>query len=448
MRRPLKGVVRSHPQTGEEVNPRTDSWLRTFLIIFTGQAFSLLGSAAVNFALVWWITAETGSATVLAYAGIAAILPQALLGPIAGPFVDRWDRRLTIMAADGFVAATSLVLVALFAAGKPQTGTIVAIIAARSLGAAFHTPASQAAVPMYVPAEQLMRVSGWNFFMGSGVAMAGPVLGALLIGSLSMPAVFAVDVMGAIVAIASLLLVRIPNPQHPDDELAAPNFVREFTEGWRELVQHRGLLDMTLVLTAVTLLYMPINALFPLMTRAHFHGGAGAASVAELAFGAGMLIGSLAIGTLSARFSGVRLVASGILVLGVALAVSGLLPSSAFWAFAVLCVAMGVSAPLFGAPLTAMFQTLIDPAKLGRVMSLYMTMSMLVAPAGLALAGPLAERTGVAPWFAISGALIAAAAVLLRSIPSVRGLDAAVAAAEGAAGPGSPATAEVELQAE
>jgi DHA3 family macrolide efflux protein-like MFS transporter len=430
------------------VNPRTDSWLRTFLIIFTGQAFSLLGSAAVNFALVWWITAETGSATVLAYAGIAAILPQALLGPVAGPFVDRWDRRLTIIAADAFVAVTSVVLIVLFAAGKPQTGTIIAIIAARSLGAAFHTPASQAAVPMYVPADQLMRVSGWNFFLGSGVAMAGPVLGAVLIGVLSMPWVFALDVAGAIIAIASLVLVRIPNPQRPESEVAAPNFVAEFVEGWRELVRHRGLLDMTLVLTAVTLLYMPINALFPLMTRAHFHGGAGAASIAELTFGAGMLIGSLAIGTLSERFSGVRLVASGILILGAALAVSGLLPSSAFWAFAILCVAMGVSAPMFGAPLTAMFQTLIDPAKLGRVMSLYMTMSMLVAPAGLALAGPLAEKTGVAPWFAISGALIAASGLLLRAIPSVRGLDAAVLAASEANGQQSPGGTEAELQTE
>ncbi len=416
------------PRLETTLNPRTDSWLRTFLIIFTGQAFSLLGSAAINFALVWWLTAETGSATVLAYASIAAILPQALLGPVAGPFVDRWDRRLTIIAADLFVAGTSIVLIALFAAGTPSTAAVIAIIAARALGAAFHTPASQAAVPMYVPAEHLMRVAGWNFFLGSGVAMAGPVLGALLIATLSMPVVFALDVAGALIAVGSLLLVRIPHPQRPDSS-STPDFVGEFVEGWRELVQHRGLLDMTLMLTAVTLLYMPINALFPLMTRAHFNGGAGAASIAELAFGAGMLIGSLAIGALSARFSGVRLVAAGILLIGTALAISGLLPSSAFWAFAVLCVAMGVSAPMFGAPLTAMFQTLIDPAKLGRVMSLYMTMTMLVAPIGLAFAGPLAEKTGVAPWFAISGALIAVLGVLLRAIPSVRALDALVAAA-------------------
>jgi DHA3 family macrolide efflux protein-like MFS transporter len=195
------------------LNPRGDSWLRTFLIIFTGQAFSLLGSAAVNFALVWWLTVETGSATLLAYATIAAILPQALLGPIAGPLVDRWDRRRTMIGADLFIAATSVVLMAMFAYGKPTVAVVIAVIAGRSVGAAFHTPASQAAVPMYVPGEQLMRVAGWSFFLGSGVAMAGPVLGAFLMGVAPMTAVIAVDVVGAFFAVAALALVRIPHPQ-------------------------------------------------------------------------------------------------------------------------------------------------------------------------------------------------------------------------------------------
>lgn len=408
------------------MNSRTDSWLRTFLIIFVGQAFSLLGSAAVNFALVWHLTARTGSATVLAYASIAAILPQALLGPIAGPLVDRWDRRRTIIVADLFIAATSVVLIGLFAAGEPSTGVIIAIIAARAVGAAFHTPASQAAVPMYVPAEQLMRVAGWNFFMGSGVAMAGPVMGAFLMSVAPMGAVIAIDVVGALLAVGSLLLVRIPNPEPVSDAEQPSGFVGEFVVGWKELVSHRGLFDLTLMLTVVTVLYMPLNALFPLMTLEHFGGGAGSAATIELAFGAGMAAGSLAIGALTARFPAVPLVRAGIVLIGALLAVSGLLPSSAFWAFAVLCVLMGVSVPLFSAPLTAMFQLLIEPSRLGRVMSLYMTITLLVSPVGLIVAGPLAQRTGVATWFAISGALIALSGLAILAIPAIRALDASM----------------------
>lgn len=412
------------------MNPKTQPWFRTFLIVFIGQAFSLLGSSAISFALVWWLTAETGSATILAYASIAALLPQALLGPIAGPFVDRWDRRLTIIGADLFVAATSLVLIGAFAAGKPSVAVIIAVIAARSVGAAFHTPASQAAVPMYVPSDQLMRVAGWNFFLGSGVAMAAPVLGAFLMGVAPMQAIIAVDIVGALIAVALMMLVRIPNPERAENDPAGSGLVAEFMTGWRELVRNRGLLDLTLVLIVVTLLYMPINALFPLMTKAHFGGGAIQASIVELAFGAGMLAGSLAIGSLSARYSGVRLIGSGLLLIGAMIALAGLLPTTAFWAFVMLSGGMGFSAPLFGAPITAMFQTLIDPAKLGRVMSLYMTLTMLVAPIGLLLAGPLAEKTGVATWFALTGVLIVGCGIVSLAVPAIRALDEAMSLSE------------------
>jgi MFS transporter, DHA3 family, macrolide efflux protein len=121
---------------------------------------------------------------------------------------------------------------------------------------------------------------------------------------------------------------------------------------------------------------------------------------------------------------------------------AGLLPPTAFWASAVLSVAMGFSVPLFGAPITAMFQTLIDPSKLGRVMSLYMTLSMLIAPVGLLLAGPLAERTGVATWFAITGAMLVACAFVALALPAIRALDAAMARATGATDETVPATTE------
>ena len=409
-----------------------DPWVRTFTIIFTGQAFSLLGSAAVNFALVWWLTIETGSAAILAYASIAAILPMGLLGPLAGPFVDRWDRRWTMISADLFIALTSVVLVVMFALGSPSVGVVIAIIAGRSMGAAFHTPASQAAVPMYVPADQLMRVAGWNFFLGSGAAMAGPVLGAFLMGVAPMTAVIAIDIGGAALAVGSLLLVRIPNPQSQTADKAEGSFVAvfvaEFVEGWRELVRIRGILWLTIIITIVTLLYMPLNALFPLMTLVHFERGVVAASMIELAFGAGMLVGSLAIGIMSKRFSATRLIAAGIFLVGLMLGVSGLLPRSGFGAFVALCVVMGVCIPLFAAPITALFQLLIDPAKLGRVLALYTTIAFLAAVPGLLIAGPLAEKTGVALWFAITGGLVLLAGLLPWLMPVVRQLDSAVPA--------------------
>ena len=396
------------------------SWLRTFAVIYTGQAFSLIGSAAASFALVWWLAIETGSATVLAYASIAATLPQAVVMPLAGALVDRWDRRRTMIWVDLFIAGTSVVLVGLFAAGSPAAGVLYALIALRSLGSAFHSNASQAAVPMYVPADELTRVAGWNFLLISGTAMAGPVLGAALMGAGSMSLVFAVDIAGAVIAAAALLLVRIPQPQRSSGDSTALGLRHELAVGWRELVSHRGLWVLAIILTVVTVFYMPVNALFPLMTSQHFGGGAYRAGAVELAFGAGMLVGSIIVGGLARRFTQVRLISVSLLALGLLLVAAGRLPSTAYLVFAILCVFMGLTAPVFSAPITAMFQARIDPSKLGRVLSFYTTMTMLVVPVGLLLAGPVAERTGVAPWFTISGAAIAVAACAVARCGSLK----------------------------
>jgi DHA3 family macrolide efflux protein-like MFS transporter len=76
----------------------------TSFAIWAGQAFSLVGSQLVQFALVWYLTIQTGSATVHAIATMAAMLPQILLSPVAGAYVDRWKRRKVMIGADGLVA--------------------------------------------------------------------------------------------------------------------------------------------------------------------------------------------------------------------------------------------------------------------------------------------------------------------------------------------------------
>jgi DHA3 family macrolide efflux protein-like MFS transporter len=88
--------------------------LKSFFIIWSGQAVSLLGSNLVQFALIWWLTQKTGSATILAMASLVGMLPQVILGPFAGVLVDRWNRRLVMLAADALVAIATLILAYLF----------------------------------------------------------------------------------------------------------------------------------------------------------------------------------------------------------------------------------------------------------------------------------------------------------------------------------------------
>ncbi len=195
----------------------------------------------------------------------------------------------------------------------------------------------------------------------------------------------------------------------------------EFVEGWQELRQRRGLFQLTVLLTVVTLLHMPINAPFPLMTFGHFRGTVFNARVVELAFGAGTLLARWAtVGAVASRWSPARLIATGIFLAGLTTGGSGLLPSPVFWAFAGLSMVMGFSVPLFGAPLNAIFQRLVDPARLGRVASLYMTVALLASIPGLLIAGPLAEEIGVDLRFAVTGLLVCLVGPAIRGLPSIR----------------------------
>ena len=96
------------------------NWAPHFFTIWTGQAFSLFGSSLVQFALVWWLTKQTGSATVLATATLVALLPQIVLGPLAGALVDRWNRRIIMIVADTSIALATLLLIYLFATDLVQ----------------------------------------------------------------------------------------------------------------------------------------------------------------------------------------------------------------------------------------------------------------------------------------------------------------------------------------
>ena len=174
-----------------------NNWKRTFTIIWTGQLFSTLSSAVVGYAVMFWLSLETGSAEILAYSIIAALLPQLLLGFFTGVYIDRWNRKRTIIIADLFIALCTLVIAALLYMGEHRISYFYLLLALRSAGTAFHVPAMQASVPLLAPEDKLMRIAGVNNIIQSVGTIAGPALAALLISFLDLTWVLMIDVGGA-----------------------------------------------------------------------------------------------------------------------------------------------------------------------------------------------------------------------------------------------------------
>ena len=122
----------------------SSKWQVSFFTVWIGQAFSMVGSALVRFALIWWLTEQTGSATTLAMASVVSMLPFVALGPFVGVLVDRWNRKWVMIISDSLIALLTVFLAYLYWIGQMQVWHVYAILFLRSLGGTFQDPAMRA----------------------------------------------------------------------------------------------------------------------------------------------------------------------------------------------------------------------------------------------------------------------------------------------------------------
>ncbi len=156
--------------------------------------FPILTSSLVNFAIILWLTFETKSAETLAFATIAAMLPQGILGMFSGVFIDRWSRKKIMILSDSFIAFCTLILAFLFYFEQAEVWQIYLLLALRSIGSAFHAPSMQSIYPVTRSRiSELLRIAGINQMINSACNIAGPALGALAITTLAMPVVLMLD---------------------------------------------------------------------------------------------------------------------------------------------------------------------------------------------------------------------------------------------------------------
>ncbi len=397
------------------------NWKRAFAILWTGQFISIITSSLVNFAIMLWLSIEYDSAVVLANSAIAGFMPQAILGLFSGVFVDQWNRKRTMMLADGFIALCTLVISSLFYFGEPQLGLIYLLLALRSAGSAFHMPAMQASIPLLAPEDQLLRVSGINQTIQSVSTIGGPALGALAITYLDIEHVLLFDVFGALVAVSSLLFIHIPDPEKTSEGTESVFF--QVKEGVKAVVSKSGMGLLFLFSILVTLFIMPIAILFPLMTLRHFEGGKFEVSVIEVIWGVGMLLGGSVLGISNTRMNKVALVNFTYLGLGLALAFSGLLPSSQFVLFVVLTGIGGMASSIYYASFNTIIQEKIEPEVLGRVFAMFGSISLFPSLIGLLGIGIFADHLGINQTFVLLGGAIALLGVISFFIPKMMAID-------------------------
>lgn len=383
---------------------KTMDWKKNFFTIYIGQAFSLLSSSAVQFSIIWWITVQTGSALALTMASAAGLLPQAVIGPFAGVWIDRYNRKTIMIIADSTVAISSLLLGISFFFGTPPIFLIYIILFLRALGETFHKPAMQAAIPQLVPENELTKAGGYGQMISSACTMAGPMLGALLMSITTLQYVMIVDIIGATLAV--LTLSRVKLKKHLIVLNGKFNVIADMKQGLKAIKANKALMKVSIPVLLSTIVFVPLGTFLPLMVKLYFNGSAFHNGIVQTLFSGGMLIAALVIGVSGGLKKQFFMISLGIFLMSICFLIGGMLPSSGFWLFCIIVFIMGTTGMISNIPYTAYIQKTIPQENLGKVISLITSIMSFAAPVGMFIAGPVSELVGVSNWMIIAGVLM------------------------------------------
>ena len=418
--------------TSETSQSIPENWAPRFFTIWGGQAFSLFGSQLVQFALVWWLTRETGSATVLATATLVALLPQVILGPFVGALVDRWNRRIIMIVADTSIALATLLLFYLFATEQVQIWHIYAIMAIRSLGGAFHEPAITSSTSLMVPNEHLARIAGANQTLQGLLRIFAPPLGALLIELISTQNVLLIDVGTAALAILPLFFIPIPQParhaRQANGEIEKTSYMHDLREGFSYVVKWKGLLGLIILAMLLNFLLIPAASLLPLVVTNVFNGGAKELGWVESVFGIGVIAGGVLLSIWGGFKRRIITSFSGILGIGIGVVLIGFIPASTFSIFLAAYFLVGFAQVFANGPLMAIMQSTVNPEMQGRVFSLLGAGATAMMPLSLLIAGPISDALGIRFWYIFGGTVCILMTIIALFIPSIMNIESNQAA--------------------
>lgn len=367
--------------------------IKTFFVVWVGQLISTTGSSMTRFALLIWAYDQTQEATAVALLGFAAFILYVILSPFAGVLVDRWDRRIVMLAADGIAGLSTALILLLFATDSLQFWHVLVYEAATGAMEAFQLPAFSAAVSTLVPTNNRGRVNGLRTMGYSASRILAPVLGSIILTAADLRAVMIIDLITFAAAYSTLLLVRIPAPTASEaGQHGRGSVIGELAGAFRYLRANKGLLYLILLFTGInfvaSLTYMGI---MPTMILARTGGDEGILATVQGMMGLAALIGAACVTVLITRGGLIRwIVVGGVLsfllgdfLMGVSQALTGWLIGAFATEFFVPFI--------FNAQRT-LLQNKVPSDLQGRVFALDGTLRDLIIPLGYLLAGPLADR--------------------------------------------------------
>ena len=390
---------------------------RNFRLFFCGQGLSLVGTWMTRLATSWLVYRLTGSSLLLGVISFAGQIPTFFLGPLAGVWVDRWDRRRVLLVTQLLAALQSLVLAGLTLSGRVTVSEIVWLSVFQGLINAFDMPARQSFLVQMVDGRaDLGNAIALNSTVVNGARLLGPALAGITIAAVGEGYCFLVDGLSYFAVVTSLLAMKVEG--RAVGRSAAGTLV-QLKEGWTYVSTFAPVRTVLLLFAVVSFMGVPYTVLMPVFATEVLHGGPHTLGFLMGAAGVGSVVAALG---LAARESVRGLYR--VIPMVAALFGGGLIAfsfSRNYWLSLALMGVTGFGMMQFAAASNTVIQTIVEDDKRGRVMSYYVTAYMGTSPFGSLLAGSLAPVIGAPGTVLLCGlGCVACAAWFWFQLPKLR----------------------------
>lgn len=362
-----------------------------FTIVWIGQLISLTGSQMTGFALTVWAWLITGEATALALVGFFAFAPTVFVSPFAGALVDRWNRKFVMMLSDLAAVMSTMIVFLLFFTGNLQIWHLYITGAFSGAFGAFQFPAYSAAVTTMVSKKQYGRASGMLSMAQFGSNILAPVLAVILLTTIGIPGILAIDLVTFLVAIGALLFVHIPQPAVTEEgRKSKGSFWKESVYGFRYIVKRPSLLALQLIFFTVNLVVTFATTVMAPMLLARTGNDATVLGIVQSAIGLGGIVGSILLSIWGGPKRRIHGVLIGLTLAMVGILLLGLGRSPLIWALSAFFTLLFV--PILNGSTQAIWQAKVAPDVQGRVFAARLMISQLSVPVAMLVSGPLADQ--------------------------------------------------------
>jgi MFS family permease len=390
---------------------------RNFKLFFFGQSISVIGTWMTRVATSWLVYQLTHSALLLGVVSFAGQIVAFLLGPFAGVWVERLNRRKLLVWTQALAAIQSLALAALTLAHVINLWEIIALTAMQGLINAFDMPGRQSfLVQMVEDRTDLSNAIAINSSMANGARLIGPAIAGLVIAAVGEGWCFLLDGFSYFAVIASLLMMNI---KPMEIRRSASTMLEQIREGWDYVRTFRPIRSVLLLFSFTSLMGYSYSVLMPVFAGEVLHGAAHTLGWLMGASGVGALTSALSLAVRKSAVGLTRMLQIATAMLGSALIFFGL--SHMLWLSLVLMVFVGFGLMQVASASNIIIQSLVTEDKRARVMSYYTMAFFGAAPFGSLMAGALAHQIGAPYTVMITGACcIASSLWLALELPKVR----------------------------